>query len=690
MVKNIYRYKLGSIFLSVIFFFTAIINCTSVVSADSKKTKAVYTLKMYEYLEDPTGMGAGKLGSLIRDNTLIPGQKFVLTMALDKFDSVHGIAGLDSVISYDSARFNYLGIPGAGEHDSVIGGDEFNLSDRSQEIFDLGFPKSGANREKLSFGGVNKYKNYLIEYPSSIDNETAPEKMRSIYSNVYYANTRYEKDKIFDFEKSVDDRNIIGSYLFEVKDNPGITVGIEGFMVDPNFITISYYDTESLTSVKYLKEDIESGNSIFDEIEDLIPLNPIILDKTAENITDDIDHEAGTRTITVGNLKGLSEVPVDTEIIVYDKNEVELGRATSTGGSLTVNIDRGTDDKNASINLGGSYKIVPVISGDKLTAVVHEVIKRHNFIKENLNMGELGDFPLGTDLAGLDDKADGVVITFNTETGLEAGIGATESEKPKIDGVDLGKWAFINPDDNMILGNHTIKSIFLDSIIGEDTIINKDDTFTSIGNIAINRIAVPEIILGNGNALDRDIKEGKDDITTLYQYYGLGFRDDFRAINSYGIDVTSKVERKVISDSIVDLKLPEFKSNERLDDLSDSILDATKIVIKNFEIIYSFLDIDGTEISISRKVKVLHRLGDIDRNGFIESVDRDIINDFVLGYTEQLNIINNPETLKYIIDITKEGEADLGDSSKIQQHTTGLEKIRQIYSFISDDEPINR
>ncbi len=690
MVKNTYRYKIGSIFLSVIFFFTGIINCNSVVSADSKKTKAVYNLKMYEYLEDPTGTGVGQLGSLIRDNTLIPGQKFVLTMSLDKFDSVHGIAGLDSVISYDSARFNYLGIPGAGEHDSIIGGDEFNLSDISQNIFDIGFPKLGANREKLSFGGINKYKNYLIEYPSSIDNETAPEKMRSIYSNVYYANTTYEKDQIFDFEKSVDDRNIIGSYLFEVKDNPGITVGIEGFMVDPNFITISYYDTESLTSVKYLKEDVESGHSIFDEIEDLIPLNPIILDKTAENITDDIDHEAGTRTITVGNLKGMTEVPTGAEIIVYDKNEVELGRGTSTGGSLTVNLDRGTDDKNASINLGGSYKIVPVISGDKLTAVVHEVIKRHNFIKENLNMGKLGDLPLGTDLAGLDDKADEVVITFDIKTGLEAPIGAMEKDKPKIDGVNLGKWNFINPDDNMILGNHIIKSIFLDTIIGEDTIVNKDDTFTSIGNISINRIATPEIILGNGNALDKDIEDGKDDITTLYQYYGLAFRDDFKAINSYGIEVTSKVERKVISDSIVDFKLPEFKSNERLDDLNNSILDATKIVIKNFEIIYSFIDIDGTEISISRKVKVLHRLGDIDRNGFIEAADRDIINDFVLGYTEKLNIINNPETLKYLIDITKEGQVDLSDSSKIQQHTTGLEKIRQIYSFISDDEPINK
>lgn len=690
MVKNTYRYKIGSIFLSVIFFFTGIINCNSVVSADSKKTKAVYNLKMYEYLEDPTGTGVGQLGSLIRDNTLIPGQKFVLTMSLDKFDSVHGIAGLDSVISYDSARFNYLGIPGAGEHDSIIGGDEFNLSDISQNIFDIGFPKLGANREKLSFGGINKYKNYLIEYPSSIDNEKAPEKMRSIYSNVYYANTTYEKDQIFDFEKSVDDRNIIGSYLFEVKDNPGITVGIEGFMVDPNFITISYYDTEALTSVKYLKEDVESGHSIFDEIEDLIPLNPIILDKTAENITDDIDHEAGTRTITVGNLKGMTEVPTGAEIIVYDKNEVELGRGTSTGGSLTVNLDRGTDDKNASINLGGSYKIVPVISGDKLTAVVHEVIKRHNFIKENLNMGKLGDLPLGTDLAGLDDKADEVVITFDIKTGLEAPIGAMEKDKPKIDGVNLGKWNFINPDDNMILGNHTIKSIFLDTIIGEDTIVNKDDTFTSIGNISINRIATPEIILGNGNALDKDIEDGKDDITTLYQYYGLAFRDDFKAINSYGIEVTSKVERKVISDSIVDFKLPEFKSNERLDDLNNSILDATKIVIKNFEIIYSFTDIDGTEISISRKVKVLHRLGDIDRNGFIEAADRDIINDFVLGYTEKLNIINNPETLKYLIDITKEGQVDLSDSSKIQQHTTGLEKIRQIYSFISDDEPINK
>ena len=690
MGKNIDRYKLGSIFLSVIFFFTGIINCNSVVSADSKKTKAVYTLKMYKYLEDPTGIGVGELGEVIKDNILLPGQKFVLTMALDNFDSVHGIAGLDSVISYDSARFNYLGIPGAGDHDSIIGGDEFNLSDISQNIFDLGFPKLGANRDKLSFGGINKYKNYLIEYPTRIDNEKAPEKMRTIYSNVYYADTKYEKNEIFDFEKNRDDKNIIGSYLFEVKENPGITVGIDGFMVDPDFITISYYDTESLISVKYLKEDVESGSSIFDEIEDLTPLNPIILDKTAENITDDIDHEVGTRTITVGNLKGLLEVPIGAEIVVYDKNEVELGREISTGGSVTVNIDRGTDDKNASINLGGGYKIVPVISGDKSTAVVHEVIKRHNYIKENLNMGELGEFPLGTDLAGLDDKSDEVIITFDIKTGLEASIGALEKDKPKINGVSLGKWNFINPDDNMILGNHTIKSIFLDSIIGEDTIINKDETFIGTGNISINRIATPEIILGNGNALDKDIKDGTDDITTLYQYYGLGFRDDFRAINSYGIDVTSKVERRVISDSIVDFKLPEFKSNERLDDLSNSILDATKIVIKNFEIIYSFLDIDGTEISISRKVKVLHRLGDIDRNGFIEVLDRDIMNDFVLGYTKELDLIKNPETLKYIIDITREGEADLGDSSKIQQHTTGLEKIRQIYSIISDDEPINK
>ncbi len=674
-INNIKRYML--IFI-VIILIVSNFNINSIAldnNANVSKSKSSFNIHLRKYTPSNTQNQAGILGEEIYN--LYPGQQFAVTVSMDNFnggiDGYEGIAGVATAIKYDSGVLEYIGLPGAGvSQDASVGGDSSEIDQYYKDIFDLSLIDDNTNgRIKYS---KSYYENILVEYPTILDYQNANSKLRSVYSGPYYKGNTYEESRIFKSSNLETENNNILTFLFKVKENYVKTPGLNTLEIDKDSITISYYNAKNIGATNYLTSET-GANYIYDHFEIPKPVNPDIVLGDPEGITDTINHDNGTRTITVQRLSGLDKLPSGTTIKVYapDGNTL-LGEATSTqAGSLTVNIDRGSNDKNAIINLGGDYKVTAHLNQLESNKITHNVPIRENYVKaDRIFDNVLAEIEKGGNLDSLPKSADNIYITYNPNNGLEEPAYKTTLE--------LENWSFVNPNDSNTSGQKEVKAKIKD----KGNIKNKNN-FHAKGKVDI--ISSSKIILKGGNALPEDITAGIDTNTTMYVYYGHGFRDNFVALDDDGNDVTDQVERKIIINNNENT-LNHYSTNESLTFFTDNAGDLKSFIKKEFNIEYSYTKTDGQKLTASRKVVLIHRLGDINRDGNIDSIDQKIINDYVLSLDSPDLILNDPLFVKFISDTDRNSETDFGDSSDIKQHIYGNQKINQYYTFLAQDEKL--
>lgn len=673
-INNIKRYML--VFIIIISIVSSF-NINSIALdniANISNFKSSFNIHLRKYNPNINPTQPGTLGDEIY--SLYPGQQFAVTVSMDKFnggvDGYEGIAGVATAIKYDSGVLEYIGLPDAGIHQDSVGGDSSEIDQLSKNIFDLSLIDDNTNgRIKYS---KSYYENILVEYPTTLDDKNANSKLRSVYSGPYYKGNTYNENEIFKSTNSETNNNNILTFLFKVKENYVKTQGVNTLEIDKDSITISYYNGRHIGATNYLTSET-GANYIYDHFEIPKPVNPDIVLGNPEGITDTINHDNGTRTITVQRLSGLDKLPSGTTIKVYDPDgNTLLGENTTTqAGSLTVNINRESDNKNAIINLGGDYKVSAHLNQLESNRITHNVPIRENYVKSDRIFNDiLAEIEKGGNLDSLPKLADNVLITYNPVNGLEVPEYSTALE--------LENWSFVDPNGSDTSGQKDVKAIIKD----KGNIKNKNN-FHAKGKVEI--ISSSKIILKDGNALPEDITAGIDTNTTMYVYYGYGFRDNFVALDDDGNDVTSKVTRKVIING-TDKVLSNYSNTESLPFFSDNAGDLKSFIKKEFSIEYSYTKKDGQKLTASRKVVLIHRLGDINRDGNINLEDQKIINNYVLSLDYSDLLLNNIDFVKFIADTDRNSEVDFGDSSDIKQHIYGNQKINQYYTFLAQDEKI--
>lgn len=647
----------------------------------SKASKGDFILKLYEYIE-PTGSSTvGAIGDEI--TSIYPGQKFIVTLSLDDFNNSIGFSGIDTILQYDSGVLNYLGIESAGlSQTDPVGGNENEITQFSKDVFDLGFIP-GQNNSKLSFD-KGYYNNILIEYSSKLDHSGASDKQRSILSNTFYDGNTFDKSKIFNTENSVSKNNVLSTYLFEVKSSPVRTNGLNILNLDEDGLVLAYYTGNDLASTDYYQtNDSNPDKDLSNKINPPLPQNPEIATMLPSGITDTIDHDAGTRTVTVRRLSSLQFVPKDTTIKVYapDGTTLLAEETAAIDGEVVLNINRSTDSINALINLGGSYKISATFDSQKEgNKVSYNVIQRFNYILDDLVIVDILDtLDVGSTLNSLPNKIENVQVTYNNSTGLETGS-STET-------VDVGSWSFSDTTESSLTpGVKDVNAVFNNT----GNIVNKDSKYKVNAKVDIRYLNPNQgsIILNGGNARNQDMESGEATSTTMYVYVGFGFRDSFTATDRNGLDITSRVKRTVNING-TDRDLLSYTPNEKLTFFTDNKGDSTSYVKKTFTITYSYVDVDGITLTASRKVILTNRLGDINRDGTIDNKDSKLVNDYVLSILSTPPPFSNYEYFFFIADADGNNVIDLSDASYIGKHNSSTYKINQYYTFLANDENIN-
>lgn len=693
MLNKNYTRRIAALFICFTLFFSFCtpsdvgfaLNADKKIALDFLKTTSPkYNLRIYEFIEDDKGNPS--MGKEV--SSVYPNDKVVVTISLDNLAVNSGFASFEHSLHYDKGVVDYLGLPGAGiDHEAVGGSYLEDIDQKSKDYFNLGFPETGLNTKFISLGEENSYDKTLIEYPAYIDyGNTKHPNIRSIYFSARYEVDPpvYDKSKIFFLEKNVSDQNILSSYVFQIKENPKNTSGESIFAIDPSSLLLSYYNTENIVDTTDLYETV-GPNNIFDVIEKPEPVNPDIVVPSPENITDTIDEVNRTRTVSVGNVKGETSVPIGTLIKVYDPKGNLLGEKTaSTDGSVTVDIVRGSDEKNAAINLGGEYRVTA-----QAKDYPHESIATPHIVKSINNkiiadvIVEDRELTPGSSLGKLPTTASDIPVLADQNTGFENG-------EYKLDSINLAFWKFADPSvDSSMLGTHDVEADFILPV----GVSNPDNKFKAKSKVTIKEKILSKITLGKGNALEADIESGKDKETDIYTYYDHNFRDKFLAVDDKGIDVTKDVERTISKKgSTNSVSLPKYLNNESIN-LNIIIDNPTGFFQQDLVIKYTLkgknIDPETGEIEIlaedERTVKVIHKLGDLDRNGIIDARDSKIINDYVLGFGTDIKPLFTPEIIKLLVDTNRDSQVDLGDAHEIIAHMRKLSKIKQDYTFVADD-----
>ncbi|MDK2802013.1 MAG: hypothetical protein KFW09_01400 [Oscillospiraceae bacterium] len=691
MLNKNYTRRIAALFICFTLFFSLFapsnvgfaLNANKRTELDlGKTTTPKYNLKIYEFIEDDKGISMGK-----EITQVYPGDKVVVTISLDNLSPNSGFASFEHILHYDKGVVDYLGIPGAGVMEDSVGGFYLDLDEQTKDYFNVGFPKTGLNTKFLTFKEENSYEKLLIEYPAYVDHGTIKHpNIRAIYSSGRYEvdPAVYDKSRLLFLQQNISDQNILSSYVFQIKETPQNTPGESIFTIDPSSLLLSYYNSEDLVDTTVLYETAGPDN-IFDVVEKPGPVDPEIVVPSPENITDTIDQTNRTRTVTVGNVKGEPSVPEGTVIKVYDPKGDLLGEKTANkDGSVTVDIVRGNDEKNAVINLGGEYRVTAQAKDDlkESIAIPHVVKAIDNKIIADVIM-EDRELPPGSNLGTLPTTAKDIPVFADPKTGFE-------DKEYKLDTIGLGSWKFVDPSaDSNVLGTYEVEADFILPL----GVVNPDNKFKAKSKVIIKETILSKISLGKGNALAPDIESGKDKETNIYTYYNNMFRDTFLAINDKGIDVTKDVERTISKKgSNNSVSLPKFVNNESIN-LNIIIDNPTGFFQQDLVIKYTLkgknIDPETGEIEIlaedERTVKVIHKLGDLDRNGVIDSKDSKIINDYVLGFGTDIKPLFTPEIIKSLIDTNRDTKVDLGDAHEIIAHMRKLSKIKQYYTFVADD-----
>lgn len=690
MLNKNYTRRIVSLFICFVLFLSLFmpssigfaINANKRIGLDWGKTEVPkYNLKIHEFIEDDKGISMGKEISQV-----YPGEKVVVTISLDNLSPNYGFASLEHILHYDKGVVDYLGITGAGIMEESVGGFHTELDQETKDYFNVGFPKTGLNTDFLTLKEENSYEKLLIEYPAYLDYGTLKHpNIRAIYYSGRYEVDPpvYDKSKLLFLQKNTSDQNILSSYVFQIKENPQNTPGESIFAIDPSSLLLSYYNSEDIVDTTVLYETTGPDN-IFDVVEKPGPVDPEIVVPSPENITDTIDQINRTRTLTIGNVKGEKSVPRGTVIKVYDPEGNILGeKMATTDGSVTVNIDRGSDEKNASINRGGEYRTTAQAIDDKdeSIAIPHNVKAIDNKIVSSIKIDTIELIP-GFDLGTLPAVANKVPVLADKDSGFENG-------EYTLDNIPLGNWKFKDPTvDSSVIGTHILEAPFMP----REGVINPDNFIAEI-TVNISEKILSKITLGKGNALASDIESGKDKETNIYAYYSHNFRDTFLATDDKGIDVTKDVERTISKKgSTNSVSLPKYLNNESIN-LNIIIDNPTGFFQQDLVIKYTLkgknIDPETGEIEIlaedERTVKVIHKLGDLDRNGVIDSKDSKIINDYVLGFGTDIKPLFTPEIIRSLIDTNRDTQVDLGDAHEIISHMRRLSKIKQYYTFVADD-----
>lgn len=677
--KSVYKRYLSLIFLSL-FSFSFLFSNNLSMEVYPAVTKPSFKIKMYSYTPNTDAALPGTMGSEI--TTLYPGQEFLVSMSLDNFDGIgngyEGIAGISTAINYDSGVVEYLGIPNSGvSQDATVGGDKDDLSSYSKGVFDLALKDQNTNG-RLKFAN-DFYVNNLLEYSAKLDHANMDSKIRSVYFGSYYQGSTFVESNVFKSSKSVSENNNILTYLFKVKDNPVKTAGYDVFDISDQSLSLSFYSKKDLVTTGHLVDQPGQDN-IFDKIDPANPLNPVIGTPAPENITDTIKHINGERSLKVNNLFGRANVPTGTEIKVYGPDKITVvGTALATAdGPVDVLIRRTTDNLQAISNLGGDFYVEAIINGNVSPRTTHNLVVRENIINSVTVDNNPISKEVGYDLTTFIKDGVGVMLTYHPSTGREI------LTQEIINGVD--GWTFENPaDDTSTPGDKKIIARIKDD--PNRNIYNRSNLNTAL-TLSIKHGANAAVFtLGDGNALPEDIASGEADTKTIYNYVGFGFRDNFRLISTNGNDVTGSVKRTVTTGGS-DKVLTGHTANESLSFFTDNAGTYSSFIKKDFIINYEYTDVDGVVLKAKRKVILVHRLGDINRDGTINGTDSTIVNNYVLGIPNgNADLITPPPGfIKYVADVDRNGMIDLGDGSNIVAHFNNYKKIKQYYTFVALDE----
>ncbi len=410
-----------------------------------KSTGMDINLNLYEY--------DGKtVGAKMDNNDVRVGQTLLAKIEFTGVPSfaVKGIVALTQALDYDPEYIQNLLIPANFSSDmyvndikSTVFGSQIN-SKLANNIYNL-------RASDTKFTGNRRIFTTTYVYDSSVYNE----------SSVFNEDGTTFVMPIYIKKQPPTKKTIISI----TKDIPKLQATTVRDIVDGKIVTSNHLG-DSITG------DITIGEREL-VIEDFTGAIP-------ENITD-TNPLTGNRTITVANLKGLTNVPAGTVIKVYDPTgTILLGEATAaTDGSVTVSLNRTLDDKfNANLNLGGILKITATQpTFPESDPASHLVDKRPNKITKDVNVGTIGDVYQFGNLDHIDLNVTGVPVTYHPVTGLESGNPKADMPVEKwdwnkgesSDEVGFGKFVsgrlnpslnnIINPDDKKATGLVDVKLV---------------------------------------------------------------------------------------------------------------------------------------------------------------------------------------------------------------------------------------